>query len=402
MNIKLNTLKEELEAHVREQILPFWMTKMVDHENGGFYGWATNDGKIISEANKAAVLNTRLLWTFSAAYSMFSDTDYLEMAERSWDYIENYFFDKKYGGIYWMLDYKGNPVQSRKQIYALAFAIYAASEYYDATGNQCGIERALDMFKRIEKYSFDQIQNGYFEAFSRYWKMLDDLRLSNKDVNEKKTLNTHLHILEAYTRLASKYEVSSVKDKLVNLINVFFERFIDPVNYHLYLFFDEYWNVKSKKISYGHDIELSWLLTEAAEKTGSKILIEKCSSISCRIAETILENAVADDGSLYNEVKEDERLDDDRHWWPQAEAMVGFMNAYQHTGDEKYITEVMKLWEFIKKYFVHPEYGEWYFRISNNYQPYDEEEFAGPWKGPYHNGRMCFELIRRIDKLQHQ
>jgi len=339
MNIKLNTLKEELEAHVKEKILPFWLTKMVDHENGGFYGWATDDGKILNKANKGAVLNTRILWTFSAAYRLFGDEQYLEMAERSWEYIEKFFVDNKYGGIYWMLDYRGNPVQPKKQIYALAFAIYAFSEYYNATGNPRALDLAQELFKMIEKYSFDPDRNGYFEAFNYDWKMLEDLRLSNKDANERKTLNTHLHVLEAYTRLASVYEDNLVKKRLVNL------------------------------------------------------------SITCKLAETILNNAVAEDGSLYNEVTEEKRLDDDRHWWPQAEAIVGFMNAYQHTGDEKYVTALLKLWDFIKRYFVHPEYGEWYFRIDKKYQPYHEEEFAGPWKGPYHNGRMCFELIRRIEEL---
>ncbi|KPK87739.1 MAG: N-acyl-D-glucosamine 2-epimerase [Bacteroides sp. SM23_62_1] len=400
MNIKLNTLKEELEAHVKEKILPFWMTRMVDHKNGGFYGWATNDGKIIHDANKGAVLNTRILWTFSAAYRFLGDDLYLEMAERSWEYLENFFADKKYGGIYWMLNYKGKPIQAKKQIYALAFAIYAASEYYNATGNPCALELALDLFNKVEHYSFDPKQNGYFEAFSRHWKLLEDLRLSDKDVNETKTLNTHLHLLEAYTRLSSIHDNSFMNEKLVNLINLFIERMINYRRHHLNMFFDDNWNLRSKLISYGHDIEASWLLMEAAEVTGSKILIEKCSKISCDIAETVLNNAVADDGSLYYEVTEEERLDDDRHWWPQAEAMVGFMNAYQHTGDEKYINAILQVWEFIKQYIIHPEYGEWYFRINNKYQPYHEEEFAGPWKGPYHNGRMCFEMIRRINKLQ--
>jgi mannobiose 2-epimerase len=402
MNIKLNNLKEELESHVKEKIFPFWMIRMVDHENGGFYGWATNDGKIIYKANKTAVLNTRLLWTFSAAYSLFGNEQYLEMAERAWEYLEKFFIDKNYGGIYWMLDYKGKPVQSKKQIYALAFAIYASSEYYNATGNPCALELAIDLFRKVEKHSFDPDQDGYFEAFSRTWKLLDDLRLSNKDANERKTLNTHLHILEAYARLASVHEDNLLKDKLVNLINLFIKRLISYQDFHLNMFFDDNWNVKSKLISYGHDIESSWLLMEAAKITGSKILIEKCSSVCCSLAETVLNNAVADDGSLYYEVTEEERLDDDRHWWPQAEAMVGFMNAYQHTGDEKYITAVLKLWDFIKQNFLHPKLGEWYFRIDNKYKPYDEEEFAGPWKGPYHNGRMCFELIRRINELHHQ
>ena len=399
MNIKLNTLKEELTLHLREKILPFWMSRMVDNEQGGFYGWADNNGKIIKNASKGAVMNTRILWTFSAAYSMFQDKKYLDMAKRSFQYIVDHFIDKKYGGIYWMLDYQGNPQQSKKQIYAEAFAIYSFSEYFKASGNKAALELSKKIFNLIEKHSFDQDQNGYFEAFDRNWKILDDLRLSSKDINEKKTMNTHLHILEAYTKLLSAMHDDLVKTKLVNLIDLFINRFINPVNSHLIMFFNEYWNPRSNKFSYGHDIETSWLLTEAAEETRSELLIEECRLYSIKMVETILKNGTASDGSIYNEVKEDNMLDDDRHWWPQAEGMVGFMNAYQHTGDEIYVEAVFKLWDFIKKYMMHPELGEWYFRVNNRYEPAPDEEFAGPWKGPYHNGRMCMELIRRIAEL---
>ena len=399
MNIKLNTLIEELTVHLREKILPFWMSRMVDNEQGGFYGWADNNGKIIKNASKGAVMNTRILWTFSAAYSMFQDKKYLNMADRSYHFIVDNFVDKDNGGIYWMLDQKGHPLESKKQIYAEAFAIYSFSEYFKATGNKKALELAKNIFRLIEKYSFDPDRNGYFEAYNREWKILDDLRLSDKDINEKKTTNTHLHILEAYTKLLSAMHDDLVKTRLVNLIDLFINRFINPVNNHLIMFFDEYWNPRSNKFSYGHDIETSWLLTEAAETTRSELLIEKCRLSSNKMAETILKNGTASDGSIYNEVKEDNMLDDDRHWWPQAEGMVGFMNAYQHTGDEIYVEAVLKLWDFIKKYLVHPELGEWYFRVNNRYEPAPDEEFAGPWKGPYHNGRMCMELIRRIEGL---
>jgi mannobiose 2-epimerase len=400
MNIKLNTLKEELTLHLREKILPFWINRMVDNEQGGFYGWADNNGKITKDAGKGAVMNTRILWTFSSAYSMFKDKKYLDMAKRSYNFIVDHFVDKENGGIYWMLDHKGNPMESKKQIYAEAFAIYSFSEYYKATGNKKALELAQDIFKLIEKHSFDPDRNGYFEAYSRDWKILDDLRLSDKDINEKKTTNTHLHILEAYSNLLSTVHDEALLDRLVNLIDLFINRLINPVNNHLIMFFDEFWNPRSVKFSYGHDIETSWLLTEAAKTTGSDLLIEECRVASNKIAETILKNGTAGDGSIYNEVKEDNMLDDDRHWWPQAEGMVGFMNAYQHTGDEIFVEAVFKIWGFIKKYMIHPELGEWYFRVNKKYEPAPEEEFAGPWKGPYHNGRMCMELIRRIDELQ--
>jgi mannobiose 2-epimerase len=399
MNIKLSTLKEELTIHLREKILPFWIKKMVDHEHGGFYGWANNDGMITIIASKGAVMNTRILWTFSAAYSMFRDPHYLEMAERSFKYLVDFFIDNQQGGIYWMLDYNGNPVESKKQIYAQAFAIYSFSEYFKATGNKMALEQAKKIFQLVEKHSFDPKQNGYFEAFDRHWRILDDLRLSHKDINEKKTLNTHLHILEAYSRLLSVMHDDTLLGRLVNLIDLFINRFIHPASHHLIMFFDENWNSRSNLLSYGHDIETSWLLTEAAEVTGSELLMEECRFSSVKMAETILENGRDIDGSIYNEVKEDSMLDDDRHWWPQAEGMVGFMNAYEHTGDEIYVEAILELWEFIKKHIIHPELGEWYFRVNNRYEPAPDEEFAGPWKGPYHNGRMCMELIRRIDQL---
>lgn len=399
MNIKLNTLKEELIFHLKEKILPFWIKHMADDQNGGFYGWADNSGKINSKASKGAVMNTRILWTFSAAYNMFNDPVYLEMAKRSFQYMTDYFLDDKYGGIYWMLDYKGNPVEPKKQIYAQAFAIYSFSEFFRSALDKTALQLANDIFQLVEKYSYDARNNGYFEAYDRQWKILDDLRLSNKDINEKKTLNTHLHVLEAYTRLLTVKHDDFLMERMVNLIDLFLNRFINPVNQHLIMFFDEFWNPRSGKFSYGHDIETSWLLTEAAEATESKLLIEECRLRSVKMAETILANGRDIDGSVYNEVREDSMLDDDRHWWPQAEGMVGFMNAYQHTGDEVYIEAVLKLWEFIKKYIVHPELGEWYFRVNNKYDPAPDEEFAGPWKGPYHNGRMCMELIRRIDKI---
>jgi mannobiose 2-epimerase len=399
MKIKLYNLKEELTLHLRKKILPFWMSRMTDNEEGGFYGRADNNGKIIKNAGKGAVMNTRILWTFSAAYSMFRDKKYLNMAERSYNYIVDHFIDKENGGIYWMLDHKGNPIEPKKQIYAEAFAIYSLSEYFKATGNKKALELAGDIYNLIEKHSFDPELNGYFEAYSRNWKILDDLRLSDKDINEKKTTNTHLHILEAYSNLLSSEHNDEVLERLVNLIDLFISRLINPVNNHLIMFFDEFWNPRSVKFSYGHDIETSWLLTEAAETTRSEILIEACRLHSNKMAETILKNGTASDGSIYNEVREDNMLDDDRHWWPQAEGMVGFMNAYQHTGDEIYVEAVFKLWDFIKKYLVHPELGEWYFRVNNKYEPAPDEEFAGPWKGPYHNGRMCMELIRRIEDL---
>jgi|LSQX01.3.fsa_nt_gb mannobiose 2-epimerase len=382
----------------RDRILSFWLDNTIDEENGGFVGEMTNELKAIEKAPKGLILNTRILWTYSLAYRRLFKSEYLKMINRAYDYLMEYFFDREYGGMYWMLDYQGNPLDSKKQIYGQAFAIYALSEFYQATGEEKALKTAVDIFRLIEKYSYDQQNRGYLEACNQDWSLKEDMRLSTRDMNEKKSMNTHLHILEAYTNLYRIWNNDELERKLKELIEVTIEHIIDNDSFHFILFFDEYWNPKSELISYGHDIEGSWLLYEAAELLGDQELLERVKDISIRMAEAVYNEGLAEDGSIYYE-REGERLDTDRHWWPQAENLVGFVNAYQLTGEDKYMVAAMAGWQYIERYFIDREYGEWFAVLNENGEPYPDKSKVESWKSPYHNGRACFELVSRLEEI---
>ena len=297
-----------------------------------------------------------------------------------------------------MLHAAGTPADDKKQIYSQAFFIYALTEYHRASGDEEALEMAIELFRLIEKYSFDGDCNGYFEAYSRDWVLLEDLRLSEKDANEKKTMNTHLHILEAYSNLYRVWKDNHLARQLNNLIDLFLEKIIDPVSGHLNLFFDEEWCCKSTLHSYGHDIEASWLLEEAALVLGDEALLWKLKPVTLRIADAAVEG-MNEHGALINERNwatghRDNRCD----WWPQAEAVVGFFNAWQLSGEEEWLNKTRNSWQFIKQHLVDEDNGEWYWSVSPEGEQDRVNDKAGFWKCPYHNGRMCLELIERINK----
>jgi mannobiose 2-epimerase len=388
-------LKEEMQNHLVKGILPYWMNNTIDNANGGFVGRIDGKGQLHEKAGKGSVLNARILWTFSAAYESFQNPDYLKVATRAFDYLLNRFMDKEHGGIYWMLDYNGNPLETKKQVYAQAFAIYGFSAYYNVTGNKTALGAAIDLFHLIEKHAIDAKENGYFEAYDQHWNLLDDLRLSDKDANEKKTMNTHLHILEAYSSLYKIWKDSLLRKQLKNLIQLFLNRFVTS-DYRFRLFFDEKWNCKSHEISFGHDIEGSWLLQEAAEVLGDKLLIEKTKKLSISMADAVIRSGIDQDGGLMYEAIPDGITDSDKHWWPQAEAIVGFVVAWQNSNDLKYLQRAAKTWEFTKSKIIDHNNGEWWFRVNKAGEPYIQEDKIGPWKCPYHNGRACLEIVKRL------
>jgi cellobiose epimerase len=397
MNNKLALkLSETLKTELVQNILPFWMHKMSDLKNGGFYGQIDGNDHIIADAPKGGILNARILWTFSAAYNSLGDNQYLETATRAKEYIFKHFFDSRYGGTYWSLDNKGKPLDTKKQIYSQAFFIYALSEYYLATGDSSCRNEAIILFRLIEKYSFDNEQNGYFEAYNRKWKLLDDLRLSDKDANEKKTMNTHLHILEAYTNLYRIWKDDGLALQLRNLINLFLDKIIDQRSYHLNLFFDETWKRKSTITSYGHDIESSWLVYEAAIELYDPVLIERAKKISLKIAEAAQEGLQTDGSLIYEKENSTGHTDNERHWWPQAEAVVGFYNAFELSKDNNYLIKAINCFNYIKTNLTDPVNGEWFWSIKSDGTVNRDGDKAGFWKCPYHNGRMCFEIMKRV------
>jgi mannobiose 2-epimerase len=393
---KLELLKSEVNEELVTNILPFWMTKMIDSENGGFYGRIDGTGQVYNDAYKGCVLNTRILWTFSSAYRIIKNPDYLKTAERAKDYLLNHFIDPGYGGVYWLLDNKGEMKDGKKQIYAQAFAIYGLTEYYRITKDPACLDSAIALFRLIEKFSFDIQLNGYFEAFSREWGALDDLRLSTKDANEKKTMNTHLHVLEAYTNLFRIWPDDMLKIQLRNLIEVFVDKIVNNQTFNLKMFFDEEWNDKTDLVSYGHNIESSWLIYEAALVLGDKNVIKKVKDICIRIADASKEGFMSDGSMIYERFFSTGKTDTDRHWWVQAETVVGFLNAYTMTENKDYLEMSLKTWRFISENLTDKKNGEWYWSVDNNLKPNLKEDKAGFWKCPYHDSRMCLEIIERI------
>ena len=399
MKYNILELKQQVEKELTHNILPFWSQKMTDTENGGFYGRINGAGELISGENKGGILNARILWTFSSAYFHEKNPEYLEMANRSKDFILKHFFDTEFGGTYWTISFDGKPVDTKKQIYSQAFFIYALAEYYRATATSQSLEKAIELFHLIEKFSFDKTRNGYFEAFSREWQPLEDLRLSEKDANESKTMNTHLHILEAYTNLYRVWKDKTLETQIENLVRLFLNRIVDSETFHLNLFFDDDWTCKSSIISYGHDIEASWLIYEAAEVLGKTELLEKAKWFCEKIVKASEEGLQPDGGLIYEKDPHCGHLDTDRHWWVQAEAVVGFLNAYELTSEKKYIEKASACWQYIKNNLVDHQNGEWFWSVFGDGVVNRRDDKAGFWKCPYHNSRACLETIKRADQI---
>lgn len=385
----MNTFEREL----TENILPFWMDKMQDCEHGGFYGRMDGNNTLHPDANKGAILNARILWTFSAAYRLLKNPGYLAVAQRAFDYIIARFLDKQYGGVYWELDCLGNPVNRKKQVYAQGFALYGFAEFYRATGQTQALELAKEFFRLIER-CVDTERGGYFEAYTEDWQPIADMRLSEKDANEKKTMNTHLHILEPYTNLCRIWDDEELKAAQKRLIKVFMECILNRSNHHLQLFFGEDWEVKSATVSYGHDIEASWLLLEAAEVLGDQELLAEVRKLSLQIADAASEG-IEESGSMVYERK-GEYVESERHWWVQAEAVVGYMYAFKNSANSDYKQKAMRVWEYVQDQLIDSTNGEWHWSRLADGTMNCEEDKAGFWKCPYHNGRMCMEMMEHF------
>jgi len=399
-------LKNEIKNDLIYNILPYWMNKMVDDKHGGFFGRRDGYDNLDAAADKGVILNTRILWTFSRAARAFSSDKangtsvekYRATAGRAFECLVKYFFDHEKGGVYWMLDHTGKPVATKKQIYAQAFAIYALTEYYLATRQQHALDLSIQLFHLIEQYSFDPLYNGYLEAFDRDWNLLEDLRLSDKDANEKKTMNTHLHVLEAYTNLYRCWKDDTLAKQLRNLVILFRDIIINSKN-HFNLFFDERWNVKSDVISFGHDIEGAWLLVDAAKVLEDVDLVRDMEEKCLKIVDVTVREGMDTDGSLMNEANSKEIFDTDKHWWPQAEAIVGLLNAWEISERQDYFDNAVRVWSFIKNKLIDESHGEWYWRVNRAGVVSFDEDKAGPWKCPYHNGRTAFEVMERLRAL---
>ena len=393
---EVSIFKQEVREVLENNILRFWIDRMQDNEHGGFYGRIDNNNVLYADADKGAILNARILWTFSAAYRVLGKSEYLKIATRAKRYFIDHFIDPEYGGVYWSLDYKGQPKDTKKQFYAIGFAIYGLSEYARATNDQEALEQAINLYRCVEEHALDKEYNGYIEAMTRNWQPIDDMRLSEYDANYPKSQNTHLHIIEPYTNLYRVWPSKELEASLRNIIGIFTDRILNPETHHLDLFFEMDWTRGAGQLeSYGHDIECSWLMHEAALVLGDQKVLNKVEPI-VQIVAKASEKGLNPDGSMIHEANLTAGTkDDDLHWWVQAEAVVGFYNIYQHFHDEAALEKALRCWQYIKENLIDYQHGEWYWSRHRDGSLNTVDDKAGFWKCPYHNGRMCLEMIER-------
>ncbi len=416
----IQQLCNELSVTLHDNILSFWLNHMQDREHGGFYGRMTGEGQLVKDAPKGGILNARILWTFSSAYRASGRPEYLDVARRVKDYILQYFVDPEYGGTYWEVDSQGNPTDTHKQFYSQAFMIYGLAEYvralrearlqHEADGalaveadGALAVEAdevlsvAIGLYRLIEQYSHDRQRGGYIEACSRSWGEMEDMRLSELDENYPKSQNTHLHILEAYTNLLRVWPDEELRHNLHGLVRIFLDRILNRDTMRLGLFFDMDWHRRGAYCeSYGHDIEFSWLIWEAVSVLGDDALLEELRHIVPTIARAS-EKGLCADGAMIHEANLDEGTQDtDRHWWVQAEAVVGYFNIYHLFGDEQSLHHAYRCWQYIRDHLIDRQLGEWYWSCDAQGQVNRRDDHAGFWKCPYHNSRMCMEVIRML------
>ena len=392
-------LQERIESELRSNILPFWLKYGVDQDFGGFRGQITNDLVIDTHADKGLILNARILWTFSRVYGVYKEPHFLDAARRAYEYICTHFRDSEFDGVYWMVDYQGETADDKKRIYGQAFTVHALAEYFHVTRDPSALQFAIALFNAIERASHDDVHEGYFETHERNWSLAADQRLSEVDMNEKKSMNTHLHLMEAYAALLFEWEDETLRKRLRELINLFRTRIINHASHHLIMFFNEEWQPQSDTISYGHDIEASWLLVESAGILGDQALLGEVKQESVRMAQTVYDQALDTDGGLFYEANPKGIVDSDKHWWPQAEALVGFLSAYQISGKKHFLAAAEKSWDFIDKYIVDHQNGEWFWKVSRGGIVSPDQYKVDNWKCPYHNSRACLEAISRLSNL---
>ncbi|MDN4503910.1 AGE family epimerase/isomerase [Alteromonadaceae bacterium BrNp21-10] len=383
-------------------IADWWIEHATDKAFGGYVGQINYDASVENQANKGVVLNTRILWFFAEAARFTGKVEYRQAADNAYQYLLNYFDDKNEGGVFWELDFLGKIVSDKKQTYAQSFAIYALCAYYKLTNEQAALDKALEYFALIESHCWDDIDEGYIEALNGHWLPLNDVRLSEKDQNTPKSMNTHLHVLEAYTSLYQLCPNPQIKKALSTLIDLCVERIIDLDTSHLKLFFNMQWQDCSEFYSYGHDIECSWLLWEALEVLNDTAMITKYKPVVIAMAKACSTQSLGEYGQVCDEyVFATKQTKQSSDWWVQAEALVGFLNAYHLTHDPVYLSLCHQVWDFTQRYHIDAEKGEWHWQATVYQQDNDPDPKykVGFWKAPYHNGRAMMEVCRLFDLI---
>jgi mannobiose 2-epimerase len=392
---QLLQLKKEISEDLLENLLPYWSMIMPDTINGGFYGRVDASEQVYPNADKGGILNARILWTFSSAYRIFKDSSYLHMANYAKDYIVSHFLDEEYGGAYRTVNEIGEPADTRKHTLTESYFIYAFAEYYRATGDQKALDNAIEIFKLLEKHALDKDLNGYYEVFTRDWERSRDLLLNENSPEDEKTMITHLHLVEAYAGLYRVWPEKQMEERLRNVLELFINKIVDKETFHTIYFLDRNWNPTTQIDSYGHDIEGAWLIVEAARLLNDAELLEDVEKLSIKISNAAKEGLEEDGSMLTEKDLSTGHVVTIRSWWEQAESIVGYLNAYEITGDESYLDISMNSWIYIKNHFIDNVNGGWFSLVSESGEPVGRDK-ANYWTCPYHNGRMGMEVVERI------
>lgn len=377
--------------HILEDNILSWWEGIADCR-GGFFGQVDGKGNINEKASRGAVLNARILWTYSTAYRLLGKKEYLLQASNAKEYFIKHFIDHKYGGVYWSVDCNGEREDSKAQLYAQGFAIYGLSEFYAATGDDEALKAAVNIYKITETHFADHENGGYIEALDRDFSPLGDMRLSDKDKNVDKTMNSHLHLLEGYASLYKVWPDAGLKKNITDLMEILRTKIFNTETGHLNLYFDMAWNVIGQGISYGHDIETSWLALECAFILKDFDEVNKIKPV-CKVLYEKGMEGYQPDGSLIYEIHEDGSIDDSRQWWVEAETVVANLWAWKYLDKEEGAALAQKSLDYIKTHLINWEGGEWYWDCDAQGRPNVRDDKAGPWKCPYHNGRMCFQAL---------
>lgn len=381
------------------RIADWWVKHAVDNEQGGFVGEISADNQVIAGASKGVILNARILWFFSETAQYLDNPDYRACADRAFNYLTSYFVDAEYGGFYWELNAAGEPINTKKQVYAQAFVIYALCSYFQLTQDESALNLALNTFELVEEKAIDREREGYLEAFTREWGLIEDLRLSEKDLNFPKSQNTHLHVLEAYTRLALVEPTAQVKNALRYNIAMFDKYMINRDNYHLRMFLDLDWQDFSPGFTYGHDIEAAWLIAKALDALGDADYTQALMPDLIKVAATTEKEGIGEFGQVLDAYDfSTKKISPDTVWWVQAEAVVGFLFAYVATKESHYLDKAVAVWEYIKRYQIDAENGEWFWLSSLDQQAQPPHYKVGFWKCPYHNGRAMIEAALYLEQ----
>ena len=391
----IKVFASDIRTHLTETIIPFWKG-LRDETYGGYYGWLGYDLMLDEKAVKGCILNSRILWFFSNAYLLLGEKNLLEEADHAWQFLRDYCVDRENGGVYWSLTYDGKPEDSTKHTYNQAFAIYALSSYYDASGDEEALELARGLYHLIETKCKDEY--GYLEAFNVRFEPEDNDKLSENGVMAEKTMNTLLHVFEAYTELYRVTKAPEVGENIRFMLDIIKEKVYNPKLGRQEVFFNRTWNSLIDLYSYGHDIETAWLVDRGLDVLDDAAYKKRIRPITKEITKNIYDRAYIGH-SLANEA-ENGVVDTTRVWWVQAEAVVGFLNGWQRNPEHsEYLEAAEDIWEYIKEYVVdHRENSEWFWAVSQDGKPF-EKPIVEPWKCPYHNGRMCIEVIRRTQNV---